>query len=98
MFKSWYTLEGTCTSCGLEYESRDGDTWAFMYVTTAGLTGVIIIAMLLLKPPSIMMGRLFVAVAAIVVVFLTLPYRKGMAIALHFISERVWQDDPDADN
>ena len=98
LFKAWYTLEERCDACDLEYESRDGDTWAFMYVTTAGLTGFIIVGMLLLRPPSVFVGRLVVAMTAIVLIFMTLPYRKGVAIAIHFISECVWREDPDVDS
>ncbi len=96
LFTSWYTVAEQCPHCHLEYESRDGDTWAFMYVTTAGLTGVIIVGMLLFRPPTLWISQVVVTALAVGIVLLSMPYRKGVAIAIHFISETVWSEEPDS--
>lgn len=67
-----------------------------MYVTTAGLTGVIIVGMLLFRLPAVWMTQLLAGASALLVIFLSLPYRKGIAIAIHFISETVWSEEPDS--
>jgi uncharacterized protein (DUF983 family) len=84
LFERWYTLADHCPACRLAYEARDGDTWAFMYITTAGITGVIMGVMLLVQPPAMWVGKLAVGLAAMVLVIGTLPYRKGIAIAFDF--------------
>ena len=59
-----------------------------MVSTTAGFTGFIIIAMLLLQPDNIWLARAIVLVAAVLFIVLTLPYRKGLALAVDYLSER----------
>lgn len=97
LFARWYTLHDRCASCRLAYDAADGDTWAFMYASTAFLTGVIIVAMLLTTPPQVWAARLLVFPIAMVVVVGSLPFRKGLAIAFEFLIERRTQTAPDAD-
>ena len=84
MFQSWNRLHDRCAVCGLEIEARSGDTWFFMYMTTAGLTGSIVVVMFLLRPRVLWVGQLLVMVAAVLVIGLSLPMRKGAAIALDY--------------
>src|ERR1044071_8255668 len=41
IFRRWYTLHHQCSACQLPFESSEGDTWAFMYLSTAFMTGLI---------------------------------------------------------
>lgn len=92
LFERWYTLYERCPVCGLDYERAAGDTWAFMYLTTAALTGLIVGAMLLITPPSAWVGRTIVFPLAMVIIVGSLPYRKGAAIALDYIVELRWNN------
>ena len=67
------------------YEVGAGDTWAILYLSTAGFTGVLIIAMLLIRPSSILVGRLVLVPAAIAIIVATLPARKGAAVAIGYL-------------
>jgi hypothetical protein len=74
----------TCPVCGLEFERRLGDTWFFMYMSTAGLSGVLVVAMFLIRPRVVWIGQAIVCVAAVAVIGFSLPYRKGIAVALDY--------------
>ncbi len=59
-----------------------------MYYSTAIFTGFIVIAMLLVRPANLWLGRFVVFLSAFVLIVLTLPYRKGLALAIDYLSER----------
>lgn len=81
-----YSEHTQCPRCGLRYDPR-GESLAFMYVSTAFLTGVMVIVMLLMHPETIASGRLVVIPAALALYLSTLPVRKALAIALNYINE-----------
>ncbi|HTL69979.1 MAG TPA: hypothetical protein VL404_01690 [Candidatus Eisenbacteria bacterium] len=80
-------LRPACPSCGLLIRSREPDTWFFMYVSTAGITGIFVVLMLLVVPANRLLGRVAVGAAAIAAFFLTNPLRKSFAIALDYLAE-----------
>lgn len=84
LFTGWHRLRESCPACGLVYEPRTGDTWFFMYMTTAGLTGLLVVSMFLFRPAVVWMGQVAVGLAGLVVILLSLPYRKGLAVALDY--------------
>ncbi len=88
LFEGWHRLRESCPVCDLVYEPRSGDTWFFMYMTTAGLTGCLVVVMFLVRPRVLWIGQLAILGAAIVVIGLSLPYRKGVAVALDYLIER----------
>lgn len=88
LFQGWNHLHERCAVCGLDIEARSGDTWFFMYMSTAGLTGTIVVTMFLLRPRVLWVGQLLVMVAAVLVIGLSLPSRKGVAIALDYLMTR----------
>jgi len=87
LFHGWNRLRESCPVCGLRYEERSGDTWFFMYMTTAGLTGVLVVLMFLVRPRTIWVGQIVILAAAIVVIGLSIPLRKGVAVALDYLIE-----------
>lgn len=92
LFAGWYTLNDQCPTCGLIFKHADDNTWAFMYMSTAFLTGVVLVVMLVLTPPSVWMARALVLPAALLLIAGSLPYRKGVAIALEYIVSTRWAD------
>ena len=85
MFERWYTLHERCSNCALEYETLDGNTWAFMYLSAALIIGVVVVGMFQLKPASIAVGQLVVAAVVVGTIGISLPYRKGVAVALNYL-------------
>ena len=77
-----------CPVCGLAFERRSGDTWFFMYMSTAALTGLLVVTMFLLHPRVLWIGQLLVCLAAVALIGFSLPYRKGIAVALDYLIER----------
>lgn len=96
LFAGWNHLRESCPVCGLVYESRTGDTWFFMYMSTAGLTGLLVVAMFLLRPRVLWVGQILVILAAFVVIGLSLPYRKGIAVAIDYLIEKKAGEDGSA--
>jgi hypothetical protein len=81
-------LHTACAFCGCALERREQEGWFFIYMTTAGLTGVIIVLMLLIDVPSVMLGQVGVLALWFVLIMLTLPVRKALAISLDYYLER----------
>ncbi|HKY64165.1 MAG TPA: DUF983 domain-containing protein [bacterium] len=87
LFIGWWQMEDSCPYCALKLASRESDTWAFMYLSTAFITGLFILSMLLVLPKSLWLGRFVVAAAALFLFVLSAPYRKGLAIAFDYLVE-----------
>lgn len=87
LFDRRYRLRGTCDECQLHLESLGADTWALMYLSTAGLTGVVVVAMLVIRPESLLLGRAALATAATVAIVCSVPARKGAAVSLNYFIE-----------
>ena len=92
LFVGWWQLDDSCSYCGLKLASRESDTWAFMYLSTAFITGIFILSMLMVLPKSLWVGRFAVAVAALFLFVISAPYRKGLAIAFDYLIELRWNN------
>ncbi|HEY6952939.1 MAG TPA: hypothetical protein VI758_11060 [Bacteroidota bacterium] len=88
LYDRWNVFKKACEYCGYGFEEREGNCWFFLYSTTAALTGIFIILILLWKPGNLFLGRLVLGVASICIIVFTLPVRKGVALALEFLSEQ----------
>ncbi|MFO1463695.1 MAG: DUF983 domain-containing protein [bacterium] len=84
LFSGWIEIREKCGVCGLSLASREGDTWAFMYISTAFITGLFVLAMLFVLPGNLWLGRLWVALSALFFFIATWPFRKGLAIAIDY--------------
>jgi uncharacterized protein (DUF983 family) len=92
LFTGWYNLRHRCHHCDLDFNSAQDNAWAFMYVTTAGLTGVIIVGMFLIAPRFVLAGQIFVGLAAVLFIVGTIPYRKGIAISIEYLIDTNWAE------
>lgn len=87
LYRWFYKLRDRCTHCDFDLGKRAEDTWAIIYLTTAGMTGAVIIGMLIFRPLDIVIGRTVLALVALLVIVATLPSRKGVAIAFNYYIE-----------
>ena len=95
LFDRRYRLRAACDECRLPFETLGADTWALMYLSTAGLTGVVVVAMLVIRPESLLLGRAVLATAATAAIVCSLPARKGAAVSLnYFIESRAGRPGP----
>ena len=82
MFRSWHHLHERCENCDVEFLSREGDCWGFMYFTMAGMFGIFFGWMVFFPVSNRTAGTIFLIIMAPLALLSTLPYRKGMAIAI----------------
>jgi uncharacterized protein (DUF983 family) len=89
IFRRWwtYTEYTDCPSCGLAYDPR-GESLAFMYLSTAFLTGVMFIVLITMPPHDLATYRVGLVLSALTLYGATMPVRKGLAIALNYLNHR----------
>lgn len=87
IFRRWwtYTEYRECPRCALVYDQR-GESLAFMYLSTAFLTGVMFIVLLTLPPTNLGAYRIGLVAAALGLYGVTMPVRKSLAIALNYFN------------
>jgi len=83
--RSGWTLHNTCPSCGLDLRDREQNTYFFMYVSTAAITGVFLLFMLFFMPGNVPLARVLVIAVSSAVFIGTIPLRKSIAIALDYL-------------
>ena len=79
-----YSEHDACPKCAFRYDPR-GESLAFMYFSTAFLTGLLIIVMLLTRPESLVTGRIAIVSAALGLYLVTMPLRKAIAITINYL-------------
>ena len=85
IFAHWYTVNNRCAKCDLDFIDNQSNTWAFMYISTAFLTGLIIVSMLIIKPEALWLARFTVTITALLIIAGSMPYRKGLAMAMEYL-------------
>ena len=88
LYRRLYQELDRCPACGVDYGWYTGEVLGFLYLSTAFVTGLFVIAMLLWQPPSLWLGRLTIVPLALVAYVVTSPFRKGAALALKMTLER----------
>lgn len=82
-----YREHERCGACGFAYDPR-GESLAFMYLSTAALTGAIGLVMVLTQPESPLWGRVALVGGALLVYLGTMPVRKALAVAVNYLHAR----------
>ena len=85
VFQRWHEVKPACTACGLEFQSRESNCWGFMYLSTAAITGIFFVVMLIYRPPSLFLRRTALFFLGLALLTASLPYRKSVALALDFL-------------
>lgn len=93
LFHGFYHSYSHCQHCGLEFEPEDGGTWAFMYVSTAFITGLFFLGMFFFRPENTALWRWIVLAVDVPAILCSLPYRKGVAIALEYLVDLGMESD-----
>jgi uncharacterized protein (DUF983 family) len=89
IFRRWwtYTEYRACPRCEYPYDPR-GESLAFMYLSTAFLTGVMFIVLITMPPRNLGAYRIGLVAGALALYGITMPVRKGLAIALNYFNSR----------
>jgi uncharacterized protein (DUF983 family) len=82
-----YDVQAACERCGLVYDPN-GESVAFMYLSTAFLTGVMFIVLITIPPQNLGTYRIGLVAFALLLYGVTMPTRKGIAIALTYFAGR----------
>lgn len=84
LYARWNELNETCSECGCRLRAREDETWFFMYISTAAMTGLFIIGMFLIIPADVAIAKIGVAFFSLVLFLITTGPRKGVAIAFDY--------------
>jgi len=89
VFRRWYAYREnrSCPRCGLVYDPR-GESLAFMYLSTAFLTGIMFIVLITMPPQRLELYRFGLVGAALFLYIATMPVRKALAIALNYFNAK----------
>ena len=94
LFAGWSHFS-VCSSCGLIFEPRPGDTWAFIIIGDRLPIGAMIVVIYFgVVQSHRTLGLTTLIVLAVVLVW-TAPNRWGVAIALNYLSRVFWPDPAD---
>lgn len=88
IFERWNELRESCGRCGCAIRAREADTWIFMYVSLAAITGVFLAVMFLMPPADEKRWRFLLTAAAAIAYAGTIWVRKGLAIAILYYIDR----------
>ena len=90
LFVRWGDLAEKCEVCSLRIKEREPDTWFFMYISTAGITGLFVLSMLSLPAPrNQFLGSLLIGLGALCLFVITTPLRKSMAIGWEYFTDAI---------
>ena len=94
MFVRWLAMHDRCNVCGLQFLPKQGDVWLFWIVMDRIpiAIGLILVAFFGLRVATWQMGALFFG-GMVVPLVATMPQRRGVAVALNYLS-RVYFRDP----
>lgn len=85
IYAGWIHLRDLCPACGLRLAARQPDAWFAIYLSTAALTGIGILLIVILGLVRMSLAvRLSAACAGCAVIVATLPVRKSLAIAIDY--------------
>jgi uncharacterized protein (DUF983 family) len=93
LFRRFFTLYDKCPACGYDLQPADGNTWFFMYFSSGGIVGAFFLYMYFFPPASAALGWLTIVPLAGLVMILSLPLRKAMAIAIDFFIDPEAQEN-----
>ena len=77
-----------CSACGIAFDWYSGEVLGFLYMSTALVTGVFVIAMLLWRPANLWVGRAIIVSLGVAAYVGTAPFRKGAALAVKMVIDQ----------
>lgn len=85
LFKRWFSLNRNCSHCGLRFEPKPGDGWAFwVFGDRVFLFGALVALYFGVRPISWTGRWIFIAIVSVAIVY-TMPHRQGVTVALDWL-------------
>ena len=88
IFQKWCEPLERCSKCQLVYEGSAGDTWAFTYIGSAGVTGLFLAFCFFIRFPHNYFESGIYLLIVLGVLLGTAERRKGVAIAIDYLARR----------
>lgn len=94
LFAWHHPVRECCAACDLPLRRREPDTWLFMYISMALITGLYLIAMLWVFPAPTRpwLWRGLIAASALCLYLVTAPVRKALSLGLDYWVEVQWKE------
>ena len=86
LFESWFRMARDCMVCGLRFERRPGDTWAFWLIGDRVFIAALLIVIVLGFRSSSTPRLVGLFLAAAVPLVWTMPHRLGVCVGLDYLS------------
>lgn len=98
LFERWFTLHPRCPACGLVFEKRPGDTWAFWIFGDRIFIALLLLVIVLgFRSPTMPHILVLFLVTAIPLVA-TMPHRLGVCVGLDYLIRSYSEDSPGDDS
>ncbi|HCU23569.1 MAG TPA: hypothetical protein DF383_01020 [Deltaproteobacteria bacterium] len=94
--QSWSTPYEHCFDCGLRYVPDPVDLGMFMYVSTAAITGIFLLAYFLIGFPESGWARIVIGAAGLAFILLTAPLRRSLGIGFNYATDILFAPEPPA--
>jgi uncharacterized protein (DUF983 family) len=88
LIDGFFRLRKACANCGLQFERAVEDHIGLIYITTAIQTAMFAAFALVFQPANPWLWRGVLAAVALTVMLLNLPNRKGLAVAIDYLTRR----------
>ena len=88
LFDGYFRLHPSCGHCRLQFRRAIEDHIGLIYITTAIQTAAFAAFALVFRPLNPWLWRGILAIVALTVMLLNLPNRKGLAIAIDYLTRR----------
>ncbi len=88
LIDGFYRVRTRCDRCDWLFEREVGDHLGIIYISTAIQTATFAAVVLWIQPSSPWTARILLGAAALGLMLLNLPNRKGLAVAIDYLSER----------
>jgi len=96
MMDGFFRLRPACMECGLQFQRAVEDHIGLIYITTAIQTATFAAIALLVRPANPWIWRGILAAVALTVMLANLPNRKGLAIAIDYLTRRGLEREAEA--
>ena len=102
LFLKGYTLHERCPECDYSISTALDDLVMLTYIGSASITGMFLLAVFVIRPPTSGFEMLIYLLIAFALLFGTMKHRKGFAIGLLYVhnllfGEEVEENEPNSD-
>ena len=95
LFVKWYTLHERCPECDYPIATALDELVILTYVGSAAITGLFLLVVFVIRTPKSGFEMLIYLLVAFGLLFGTMQHRKGLAIGLLYVHNRLFGEETD---